>query len=429
MPDKGWRSKGDKGIRSSPRQTGKTCGRPFSAPRKARDTTEKTAKITAKETNDSEVRVLTESELEILASMGAAIPGFEDSDEAQADYVLPGDPNQDKTEQDRQAQEIGEETAPVQAESDTTESTPDILQSPDKVQDRVPGSLANAPSVGENTVGAKTVAPKKYKGWVFIPETEEKEGSSDSADNEPIASQLKPQTVKSKRLQELQDFREGPVGKRAIGKTIAKIFDSVEFRGKVDSFRQVRQRYYYHVTYDDGDEEEMRQVELRDAYLLANTEKIETEYDQLQRALQSDKDVGGEQSSQDETDSGSEGSLYDRHDYENELKQGKRKRKRKTTFKPVTKRSKPYKRAEKKRSNDLSGVILPTSGDKSVAGEAFAKLDSAQQGIVKSKINKKTKQVIPSFCEFRSWSKYNIYCRWRSNRFAKSSSTLAIMMR
>ena len=149
MPDKGWRSKGDKGIRSSPRQTGKTF----------------VPKITAKETNDSDVRILTESEMEILASMGAAIPGFEDSGEAQADNVLQGEPHQDKTEQDRQAQDKIEETAQVQAESDTTESTPEILQSPDKVQDRVPGSLANAPSVGEKTVVAKTVAPRKYKGW------------------------------------------------------------------------------------------------------------------------------------------------------------------------------------------------------------------------------------------------------------------------
>ena len=105
MPDKGWRSKGDKGIRSSPRQTGKTCGRPFSAPRKARDTTEKTTKITANETNDSEVRILTASEMEILASMGAAIPGFEDSHEAQADNILENELHQDKTEQDRQAQD------------------------------------------------------------------------------------------------------------------------------------------------------------------------------------------------------------------------------------------------------------------------------------------------------------------------------------
>ena len=187
MPDKGWRSKGDKGIRSSPRQTGKTCGRPFSAPRQARDTTAKTAKITAKETNDSDVRILTDIEMEILESMS------EENGEAQADNVFQGEPHQDKTEQDRQGRDIIEETAQVTAESDTTESTPEMLKSPDKGQDRVPGSSCNAPSLGENTVVAKTVAPRKYKGWVFIPETEENEGSSDSADNEPIAGQLKPQ--------------------------------------------------------------------------------------------------------------------------------------------------------------------------------------------------------------------------------------------
>ena len=126
---------------------------------------------------------------------------------------------------------------------------------------------------------------------------------------------------------------------------MAKIFDRVEFRGKVDSFRKVRQRYYYHITYDDGDEEEMRQVELRDAYLLANADKIQTEWDQLQVEKQSDKDVEAEQSSQGETDSSSEGSEYDRHDYEYELKQGKRKRK--TSFKPAMKRPKCYKRAQK----------------------------------------------------------------------------------
>ena len=64
MPEKGWRSKGDKGIRSSPRQRGKTCGRPFSAPRKARDTRAETTTLTEpKERQDSEVRVLTETEI------------------------------------------------------------------------------------------------------------------------------------------------------------------------------------------------------------------------------------------------------------------------------------------------------------------------------------------------------------------------------
>ncbi len=131
MPDKGWRSKGDKGFRRSPRQTGKTCDRPFSAPRKARETTAKTTKIAdLEEIIDSGVRILTDSEVQILASMGAAIPGFDDSDEAQADNRLEDESHQDKTEQDRLEQDRCEETSQVTAESDTTESTPDIFKSP-----------------------------------------------------------------------------------------------------------------------------------------------------------------------------------------------------------------------------------------------------------------------------------------------------------
>ncbi len=129
---------------------------------------------------------------------------------------------------DSEAEQTKEKT-PENITSDTTGSTPEMLQSPDIIPDRVPGSNANDTSEGDKTVMAKTVPPRKYKGWVFIPETEEKEGSSESDDNEPIASQLKPQTVTSTRLEELQDFKEGPVGKRAIDKTVAKIFDRVEF--------------------------------------------------------------------------------------------------------------------------------------------------------------------------------------------------------
>ncbi len=88
--------------------------------------------------------------------------------------------------------------------------------------------------------------------------------------------------------------------------------------------------------------------------------------------------------------SGSEGSEYDRHDYDQEVKQTNRKRK--TTYKRAKKRPTNYKRAKKQSTNDLSGVILPQSGDKTVAGEAFDKLDSAQQKLVKDKVNKKTKQ-------------------------------------
>jgi hypothetical protein len=79
-----------------------------------------------------------------------------------------------------------------------------------------------------------------------------------------VASLIEPQTVTiSLSLQQMQDFKEGPEGERAVGKTVAKMFDGVEFRGIVDSFRKVRQRYYYHITYTDGDEEEMSQIELR----------------------------------------------------------------------------------------------------------------------------------------------------------------------
>jgi hypothetical protein len=39
-------------------------------------------------------------------------------------------------------------------------------------------------------------------------------------------------------LQQIQDCKEGPVGERAVGVTIAKTFDGIEFKGTIDSFRQ-----------------------------------------------------------------------------------------------------------------------------------------------------------------------------------------------
>jgi hypothetical protein len=63
----GWRGKGDKVVRRSPRKGGKTCGRPFTAPRKvtqAPRTRKKRSGTTDKE--DSEVQVLTESEVQVL---------------------------------------------------------------------------------------------------------------------------------------------------------------------------------------------------------------------------------------------------------------------------------------------------------------------------------------------------------------------------
>ncbi len=245
MPNKGWRSKGDNGIRRSPRQTGKTCGRPFSAPRKARETTAKTTKIAdPKYINDSEVRILTDSEIQILASMGAAIPGFDDSDEAQADNRLEDESHQDKTEQDRQAQDRIDETAQVTAESDTTESTPDIFKSPvgqvvQISQRALEKEIALEVEVTVQRQGFKYVGPP------LISETEAQVTSSDSDDNVPVATLLRKEKGTTLSQQQIQDCQEGPKGEKAIGVTVSKTFEGVEFRGIVDRFRNVRQRMYY----------------------------------------------------------------------------------------------------------------------------------------------------------------------------------------
>ncbi len=57
-------------MRRSPRKKGKTCGRPFSAPRIVRQNTRKTPKIVkTNEKEDSDIRVLTESEVEMIVTM------------------------------------------------------------------------------------------------------------------------------------------------------------------------------------------------------------------------------------------------------------------------------------------------------------------------------------------------------------------------
>jgi hypothetical protein len=274
-----------------------------------------------------------------------------------------------------------------------------MFNSPEIIQDKVPGFISENHPEMEPTVVQKTVAPRKYKGWVYIDEkileTEVQEKSSDSEDNIPVASLLKAKEGASLSIDQMEDFKEGPKDLRAVGKTVAKMFDAVEYRGTVDSFRKVRQRYYYHIIYTDGDEEDTSQLELRDAYLLANADGIEAEWNQLQGKKKGKEAVVTEDTSEGYTSDG-EGSEYDRHDYDEEMKQTKRKRK--TTYKPGKQRQKSYKRANTKRVNELSGVKLPQTGDKTVAGEAFSKLDDAQKKLVTEKVNNKTKQVKPLCC-------------------------------
>ena len=65
MTDKGWKSKGDKEPRRSPRKRGKTCGRPFKAPRPVSEAVERDSDVVLLTTDtDSQVQVITETENE-----------------------------------------------------------------------------------------------------------------------------------------------------------------------------------------------------------------------------------------------------------------------------------------------------------------------------------------------------------------------------
>ncbi len=99
-----------------------------------------------------------------------------------------------------------------------------------------------------------------------MPETEQQDATSDSEDDVPVAKLLSIKKAGSLTLEQIQKCKEGPEGDKAVGKTVAKKSDGVQFIGIIDRFRTERQRHIYHVTYSDGDEEEWSQRELRDGY-------------------------------------------------------------------------------------------------------------------------------------------------------------------
>jgi hypothetical protein len=275
MAEKGWKSKGDKVFRRSPRQTGKTCGQPFNAPRKAKETTAKTAKIAdpkdhdPKERNDRQVRILTEREIDIIVSM-------QDS-EVVADKEVQEDREvQQDREQDNPVSTVVRQEKDIEVHSDTTGSTPEIFKSPERQLQVRHVAKAKSPS---------PVLPFVYEGPNFIAETEQQDipDSSDSDDDVPVATLLRQDKAHILSSQQIQDCLEGPKGEKAIGVTVAKTFDSVEYRGTVDRFRTARSRTYYHVTYTDGDEEELTQRELRDGYILGLSKEI---------VAQSEKHIG-----------------------------------------------------------------------------------------------------------------------------------------
>ncbi len=162
---------------------------------------------------------------------------------------------------------------------DSVESTPDICKSSDIIQGRVQGSIATDKMSGFKIQARQEKNKFTYTGVssVKVKETELQESGSDSEDDVPIATALTTNKKCSLTLQKIEDCNEGPKNEKALGVTVAKKFDGVEFRGTVDSWRSARKRSYYHVIYTDGDEEELSQTELRDGYLLGLSHEIETE--------------------------------------------------------------------------------------------------------------------------------------------------------
>ncbi len=191
-----------------------------------------------------------------------------------------------------------------------------------------------------------------YAGVKFVPETEQNDGSGDSDDDVPVARLLRPKNKGSLTFQQIKDCQDGPQGDKAIGVTIGKTFDGVEYKGVVDKFRTERKRHIYHVTYTDGDEEELSKKELCDGFVLGLAPEIEAEWKKFNKK---DKDKVDEDKEGD-TSSGEE-SVYDKSSEEEEMRKIAKRRRRNKSKQPLVKtkkRAKPM---------DLSGLILPKSGD------------------------------------------------------------------
>jgi hypothetical protein len=350
MADEDWLGKGDRLPRRSPRRRGKTCGRPFRAPRLVAD--EQAVR------EESQAVILTETEME---------RDMQDREEAQP-LVIPFIP--DMTGSDKEiaqdsyesvkdtVQDNAEQTGQV---SDTTGSTPDIFKSPDR----------------RDATNVETRAEIVRQ----LPE-----GSDDSDDNIPIATSLqKPKIVTcSLTLQQIKDCREGPQGESAVGVTVAKMFEGVEFRGTVDRFRQARKRMYYHVTYTDGDEEEYTQTELRDGYVRGLSEDIEREWAKFTSQTSDETELADSSESDDFSS--------DKSSDEEIPKPPKKKRKENAkSSKKKTTKSKKTKQVSGK--DALSDQLLPLAGSNNVTSEAYAKLTNEQQESVAANINLKTKKV------------------------------------
>ncbi len=124
---------------------------------------------------------------------------------------------------------------------------------------------------------------------LFVPETQFEQSSVYSPEERPVVRSLRNRQKIELSLQQITDCQEGPKGERDIGVTIAKSFGRFEYRGTVDRFRGDTDKYIYHVEYEDGDDEELSQKELRDCYILALGPQIRIEAQWAAFSIQEDK--------------------------------------------------------------------------------------------------------------------------------------------
>ncbi len=140
---------------------------------------------------------------------------------------------------DSDVERTTDKTDDITIASDTSGCTPDIFKSPEITDKRVPGSIITDGVEGfdidsrrqAKTKGDAGTIKLKFKGVKFVPETEQQDATSESDDDVPVAMLLKPKKAGSLTLQQIQECKEGPQGDKAVGKTVAKIFDGVKFTG------------------------------------------------------------------------------------------------------------------------------------------------------------------------------------------------------
>ncbi len=157
--------------------------------------------------------------------------------------------------------------------------------------------------------------------------------TQESSDDRPVVRSLRNRQKITLSLQQITDCQDGPLGDRALGVKIAKSFGGYEYKGTVDKVRGDKaEGYIYHVAYEDGDEEELSQIELRDCYILGLSPEIEASWAAFKKTnTKKIIDANAEESlaveEEDQAMRDGEGSLYDKGSDEEELKKKKRNRK------------------------------------------------------------------------------------------------------